>query len=122
VVASSPSGLVGNNGAMQLHEFLSQVEPTMTIDQLIGILPEGLSVTAVLVAVWIFTKSQGKYSDSLELIGSECHTHSKAQMDQFSENLKVIMESHVESTKLIGSQIGRLESAVTTLNQTIGTR
>ena len=83
------------------------------MEELLKLLPEGASVTAVMVLVYMFLRHQRASEDKLREITDRCHAAQREMRDGYRESLDVVVTAFTNATDKLGESQGRVETKLT---------
>lgn len=89
----------------------------MEIDQLLKILPEGVSVVAVIFTVMVFLKHITIKDKNFEVMAKECHERQKLSQESFEKNINGITDRFCKS---IDKQTEGIEKMRDTVHELVG--
>lgn len=95
----------------------------MSMTEALSLIPEGISVTSVIVVVILFLQHMKIYSAKLEAVGREFHSNAIQMQESFQSQLREITSEHFRTTRelshSIESSASRTTEAIAKLEVTI---
>jgi len=92
------------------------------MEELINLLPEGASVSAVIIIVIIFLKHMRGFADRIENMGKDCHANHLNSQKMYQEQINTIVHGYIESYEKTSSALTKLEASVTALYNNVSNR
>lgn len=93
------------------------------LDGILGLIPEGVSVSAVVAVVVIFVKNSRLFADRLGEIASECHDRHKEAQEAHEKQVKGIVEHFTGTIKSLGKShersVDRMHRQMETMNRSL---
>ena len=84
------------------------------MEELVKLLPpEGASVTALIVIVYLFLRHQRAAEDKLREITDRCHAAQREMREGYRESLDLVVTAFTNATEKLGESQGRVETKLT---------